>query len=97
MASENEVAPENLSTVSVILHILGNKCTCFTRGQDHELLHGQLVTSMRTTVDYVKCRNRQNNFRGSRQVSNVSAIKGLLPPQNEMFGFNAHTCKEERL
>ncbi|XP_038956918.1 leucine zipper protein 2 isoform X5 [Rattus norvegicus] len=43
--------------------------------QDHELLHGQLVVSMRTAVDHIEGWDQQDDFRVAGQVSNVT-VKG---------------------
>jgi len=46
-----------------------------TSGQNHELLHGQLVASMRATVDHIKSRGWQNDVGVTSQISNVPVKK----------------------
>ncbi len=43
-----------------------------TSGKNHELLHGQLIASMRSAVDNIESRNWQDDLWGASQVSNVS-------------------------
>merc|ERR1711970_307621 len=40
-------------------------------GEDHELLHSQLVASMGATVDDVEGRDRQDNLRATSQTADV--------------------------
>ena len=42
-----------------------------TSGQDHELLHGQLVACVTTAVDHVEGRNRKDDVFVSGQVGDV--------------------------
>eukprot|EP00128_Syssomonas_multiformis_P001164 Colp12_sorted_trinity150504_noHs@28271 len=49
-----------------------------TGRQNHEFLHGQLVTSMATAVDNVECRDRQNDFAAPCEISDVSVQRNTL-------------------
>lgn len=52
------------------LHGLGEGGS--TGGQNHELLHGQLVAGMGATVDHIESRSREDDVGVAGQVSNVS-------------------------
>merc|ERR1719468_704040 len=58
------------------LHGLGEAGSA--SGQNHELLHGQLVSGMRATVDDVQGRNGHNDILDSSQISNVSVQRNTF-------------------
>jgi hypothetical protein len=70
MASVKELAPA-MSRQGHECQTNGIIAPTLTCGQDHKLLHGELVASMGTTIDYIKCRNRQNDIGVTSKVSNV--------------------------
>jgi len=50
-----------------------------TSGENHEFLHGELVTGMRTTVDNVESRNGKNErLLGTREISKVNVERDTL-------------------
>jgi hypothetical protein len=50
-----------------------------TSGENHEFLHGELVTGMRTTVDNVESRNGENErLLGTREISKVNVERDTL-------------------
>ena len=53
-------------------------CSCW---EDHELLHGQTVTSMAATVDYIETRHGQQQLFVTSKVCNVT-VQGDTLQQN---------------
>ena len=49
-----------------------------TGWEDHELLHGKLVSSVTSAIDDVESRNRENHFFISRQISDVLVERNTL-------------------
>uniref|UniRef100_A0ABK0LMJ2 Leucine zipper protein 2 n=1 Tax=Rattus norvegicus TaxID=10116 RepID=A0ABK0LMJ2_RAT len=64
--------------------------------QDHELLHGQLVVSMRTAVDHIEGWDQQDDFRVAGQVSNVTnkSLKNKLLSGSKLCGIHAEESKK---
>jgi len=61
------------------LHGLGERSS--TGGQKHKLLEGELVSSVRSTVDNVECRARQDKRR-----LDTSEVGKVLIERNTLFG-----------
>ena len=70
------VLPYFLLLCSVIEH---------TSGEDHEFLHGQFVSGVRSTVDDVKCWNRKYDVLISGEISDVTVKWYTLQEKTQRF------------